>query len=282
MRRVCSARNAVARASKPSWIDFSVAPICATNSVRVTLCLSFGARSRRPTNTESFSMSRGPISRRSGTPLRPTATPCRRRARRARRRARARPHRRSAARAAPPRPCGSTRARVALLVVRAEDREDHDVLRREPRRQHEAVVVGVRHEQRADQARRTRPSSWSTRAAARRSGRGTGCRSPARSSGRGSGSCRPAAPCGPASSPRCRRSVSAPGKRSPSVFSPLITGTAIHSLGERRRRRRASASSLRPPPRASRARCGLPARGIRWCAGTGACASPSARRSPIG
>ena len=73
----------------------------------------------------------------------------------------------------------------------------------------------------------------------------------------------------------------APGKRSPAVFSPLITGIAIALLGERRRRRRASAASLRPPPPRWRARCGLPARGTRSCAGTGACAAPSARRWPI-
>ena len=45
-----------------------------------------------------------------------------------------------------------------LLVVAAEDGHDHDVLRGELRRQHEAVVVGVGHQQRADQPRRHAPA----------------------------------------------------------------------------------------------------------------------------
>ena len=44
---------------------------------------------------------------------------------------------------------------------------------------------------------------------------------------RGSATCRPAAPCGPASSLRWCRCSTAPGNRSPAVFSPLITGIAI-------------------------------------------------------
>src|SRR6185503_8975905 len=47
---------------------------------------------------------------------------------------------------------------AALLVVGAIDRNDDHLLRREPRRQHEAVVVGVRHEQAAYEPRRDAPA----------------------------------------------------------------------------------------------------------------------------
>ena len=107
-----------------------------------------------------------------------------------------------------------------LLVVGAKNRDDHDVLRREPRRQHEAVVVGVRHQQGRRSGASSRPSSWSMRAAARRSGRGTECRSRARSSAPGSGSCPPAALCDPASSLRCRTSARRRGSARPPSSRP--------------------------------------------------------------
>ena len=49
---------------------------------------------------------------------------------------------------------GST---VGSLVVVAIDRQDHDVRRRQLRRQHQAVVVAVRHDQPADEPRRDAP-----------------------------------------------------------------------------------------------------------------------------
>ena len=159
MRRVCcSRRSPGARVQRRPGSICSVAATVATNSARGMLCLSFGARSRRPTNSASFSMSRGPISRRSGTPfliqfqtLSPprssrssTMTLTGRSAKRCARSS-----------AATLRQYSSTRA---LVFVSAPDRHDDDVHRRQPRRQHEAVVVGVRHDQAADQARRDAPA----------------------------------------------------------------------------------------------------------------------------
>ena len=166
-------------------------------------------------------------------------------------------------------------------AVAAHDRHDHDLDRRHLRRNAQAAIVAVHHDQRAEHAPRHPPR--------RRPGEllrlvlglerdVVGAREVLAELVRGPGLQRLAVG-------HQRFDRVGVGRRRQNVRSR----SSRRGRPERRRRsrqrrdrRRACAPLLRPPPARSRARCGLLATETRACARTAACAFPSAARWPTG
>ena len=206
----------------------------ATSSPRVMLALSFGPRSRRGHHGAAPSTSRGPTSMRSGTPFF-THSHILSPPRMSRRST-------STSTSRPPKRCGAElgRERVDVLVdlrprvVAAVDGQDHRVRGREAGRQHEPVVVGVGHDDAADEPRGDAPRGRPRVLALSRPWSGRRCCWPGRSSARGSASV-PAWSAFRSCIIASMQYVStAPGKRSLSVFLPAEDGHGHELLGEGR------------------------------------------------
>ncbi len=196
---VCSSRKRRARAEQVrlNRLEQCRAP---ASSRSVNGIGAFSRVSRRAENTCPFSMSLGPISRRSGTP-------------RSSHSANFQPGEFSSLASSltrTPRAVSSSRMASAfgqhgLLPVAAWNRHDDHLIRRDVRRQDEAAVVAVRHDHAADEPRRhaprRRPRVLQRLVAALE----LDLERLARSSGRGCATCRPAGPGRPPSAPRSSR-----------------------------------------------------------------------------
>ncbi len=152
---------------------------------------SLPGRSRRASATVPLATSFGPISMRSGTPrisqslnLKPGVSPSRSSTRTRKSRVQLSPRRCSTA--------SSTSARSASFLKIGTITH---LVRRQARRQDQALVVAVHHDDGADEARREAPRGRPAKLLLRSADRGSGCRRPWRSSARGCARCRPAGPC---------------------------------------------------------------------------------------